>query len=138
VGEHLDLFFVVAGVVFAGFGAAMWRRTRRLQRHGQRVGGIVEALRWSSSSDSSSLTAYPVLRFRTADGRDLVVESDVGANPCPVRQGQPVTVVYDPANPEVVRPEQMLRTGTLLAGLFVVMGATAALVAGFASASHYL
>jgi hypothetical protein len=136
MAEHLDLFFTLFGLLFAVFGVVSWRRTRRLRSEGVRVPGVVERVHWQrseagSSSGSGSWLGYPVVHFVTADGQEMHVESEVGSRPCPVRDGQPVTVVYLPDDPTQARPEQLLRTGTWAGVLFTFGGALVA-VAGAA------
>lgn len=45
---------------------------------------------------------YPSVRFRTADGRTVEFQNDLGTN-APPRVGDEVTVIYDPARPEEAR-----------------------------------
>jgi hypothetical protein len=134
--KHWGLFLLVFGLVFAGVGLVFVRRTRRLKRMGHRVPGQVERVNWNAGN--SGLIGYPVLLFRTVDGRDLRVESDVGLKPCPVREGQPVTVVYDPAKPEIARAEQMLSAGTALGVIFLILGTAVAVGGTVVAANTYI
>ncbi|MEU5880343.1 DUF3592 domain-containing protein [Spirillospora sp. NPDC047279] len=128
VGQVLPPVFVLAGLGFAAFGAHLIRTGRRLRDHGVRVPGTVVRLRWDSN-DSGGGTFYPLLRFRTADGAAVETESDVGTNPAPAREGQQVTVVYDPEKPRRARMDTMLGQGAALGAVMVAFGLVAAAVA---------
>ena len=42
---------------------------------------------------------YPVVRFWAADGREVETQAMVGTSFKRVREGEPVTVLYDPKDP---------------------------------------
>lgn len=58
---------------------------------------------------------YPVVRFRAADGREVETRTMMGASFRRVREGDPVTVLYDPADPARA---QLGRSG----GIVIVLG----------------
>ncbi len=68
---------------------------------------------------------YPVVRFRTADGREVETQTMMGTSFKRVREGEPVTVLYDPKDPTHA---QLERSG----GLVIVLGVAQCLFgAGF-------
>lgn len=64
--------------------------------------GRVVALRQDRSSDGSSYF-YPVVEFRLPNGETQTLRSNVGSNPPTYRQGDAVTVLFDPQLPESAR-----------------------------------
>jgi hypothetical protein len=129
VGYVLPAVFVLAGIGFVAFGAQVIRTGRRLRRYGRHVPGTVVRVRWQRNQQGGGGLFYPTFRFRTADGREIVIESDLGANPAPAREGQQVGVVYDPARPQRARIDSMLGGGMVHGPLFVVFGVVVTLVA---------
>ncbi len=128
VGSALPPLFVLVGLGFIGFGVHLIRTGWRLRTSGRRVPGVVVRLRWDPSEHGGG-QFYPVLRFQTYDGTVIETESDLGANPPPARQGQRVTVVYDPAKPRRARLASMLGDGMLHGPLFIAFGAAVTVVA---------
>lgn len=57
----------------------------------------------SSSSSGSSVTWRPVVEFTTATGRRIEFVSSVGSSPPSHRVGEPVKVLYQPADPDSAR-----------------------------------
>ncbi|MQA96850.1 MAG: DUF3592 domain-containing protein [Streptosporangiales bacterium] len=126
--RYFPLLFVLFGLLFCWVGLRLALAGRRLRESGVRVPGVVVRNQWSSG-DGTGGTFYPVMRFRTADGRDLEVRSEVGSNPAHVREGAQVTVVYDPAKPERARIDSMVGRGGAVGVLFVAVGAVVTVVA---------
>jgi hypothetical protein len=119
---------VLTGLGFIAFGAHVIRIGRRLRTYGQRAPGVVVRLRWDSD-DYGGGQFYPILRFQTGDGTMIETESDLGTNPAPVRAGQQVTVVYDPAKPRRARLDTMLGSGAVHGPLFIAFGTVVAIIA---------
>lgn len=119
---------VLTGLAFIALGAQTIRTARRLRASGQRVPGVVVRLRWDPSEYGGG-QFYPVLRFQMHDGTVIETESDLGSNPAPARQGQPVTVVYDPARPRRARLDTMIGGGMIHGPLFIAFGTVATLIA---------
>ncbi|MGY4720630.1 DUF3592 domain-containing protein [Naumannella cuiyingiana] len=104
-GTMVTMIRVVAAVVGAAFVLMGWsamRRARALRRDGVRASGQVVALDvdhdWSM--DRGASVSYPVVEFALRDGRIHRARSDVGSSPAPAREGDQVTVYYDPADPD--------------------------------------
>jgi hypothetical protein len=82
---------------------------------------VVELVTGPAGPQGGVPLTYPVVRYRTTDGREVVFRSGFGSQPPLWRPGQPVTVLYDPANPEAARIET--RAATVVApGCFVAVG----------------
>lgn len=120
--DYLPPAFILFGLIFAGVGVYSIRVTRRLRRHGVRVPGVVDRLAYESGSGDSGGNYYPVLHFHTVEGAFVNTKADVGTNPPRVREGERVTVVYDPARPDRARPEIMLGAGTVLGVVAILAG----------------
>lgn len=73
------------------------------------IGGAAEAdgrvieLERSRFSSSSSTTYRPVVEFTTATGKRIEFTSSVGSSPPSHRVGEPVKVLYNPADPQGAR-----------------------------------
>ena len=68
-----------------------------LRRNGIRVPGVVTRIEVVDGEEHN--TYYPVLRFWTADRRDVETRSRTACTRRGASPGQPVTVRYDPRNP---------------------------------------
>jgi len=90
------------GLLVGGFYSV--QHTRQFLRTAVEAPGVVtENLRQeSSSSDRSGLSwsYYPRIRFRTSDGQEIDFISNTGTNPPVYRVNEPVTVLYDPRQPQ--------------------------------------
>jgi uncharacterized protein DUF3592 len=128
VSHVLPPLGVLAGVGFVAIGAHVIRTGRRLRTYGRRVPGVVVRLRFDPNEHGGG-QYYPVLRFQTHDGDTVETESDLGTNPAPVRPGQQVAVVYDPAKPRRARLDTMLGGGAVHGPLFIAFGVVVALIA---------
>lgn len=121
----LPLAFAAFGLVFVAVGARTVVTARRFLRTAHRVPGLVTELQYRSG-DSGGLW-YPVLRFTTEDGRQVDTTAMYGTSPAPARAGERVTVLYDPARPTRAALHGRVG-GTLLGGVFVVLGGVFAAV----------
>jgi hypothetical protein len=117
--EYLGLV-VGAGLTWGG----IWflRRTRRFERVAWRAPGVVTEVRWHWREEFSERYAYPVVRFPLPDGRVVHTESDVGSSPSPVRAGDRVDVLYDPADPTRARVSSTTVTSTILSVMLIFIG----------------
>jgi len=99
----MAILFLV-GLVFAAVGAyGSWRQFL-LRRKGQRVTGTVTRVdrEWNPAGGPDHPGGYvywPVLGFQTLAGQHMETRSRVGNSSPGVEAGQPVRVLYDPANP---------------------------------------
>jgi hypothetical protein len=108
--------------VFVVYAVNSRRESRRFAAGAARAQGVVVDLVAGPTPgpQSTGTLSYPVVRYRTVDWREVVFRSDFGAQPPPWRPGQPVTVLYDPADPQQARIETAARS-TGLPALFVVL-----------------
>jgi hypothetical protein len=98
------LLFLGVGGVFLVVGVGMPLRDRSFKRRARRADGIVAANLVESSGTYSSSNYRPVLRFITAEGRDVETPGQViGLVFALARPGSRVTVYYDPADPTKAR-----------------------------------
>lgn len=118
------------GLLFIAVGRYAVRRERGFRRRAVRVPGVVVG---HETLDIDGHAPHPILRFRTLDGTDKTVGSDVGADLPYVRKGEAVVVVYDPRDPEIARPEQLHSTAALLPWL-VFLGGMAMVLGGVVAA----
>ena len=131
--ELVPFLLMLVGALFVVFGVRSRRATRSFEARAEQAPGVVTAVNWRmvghNPGDRTQL-AFPVLRFTTADGRPVEAEAAFGTAPPRAREGEPVTVMYDPADPS--RP-RLSGTGTetALALIFTILGAVL-IVAGVA------
>lgn len=103
---------ITGGIAAVGFlivviGAAMLASRFRFRRRADTAQGTITALRAVATGGSGAgmsgmgtgLVYRPTVRFTTADGEPVEVESRAGTNPPPGQVGKTVTVHYDPADP---------------------------------------
>lgn len=127
-GLQASAFLIIFGLVFIGIGSLpLSHSIRDTFASGPTVEGTVVDVRWSDSrskrSRSSSPNCSPVSSF-TLEGREYRVSSNVFTGPCKWDLGQPIELVYDPANPQDARPKSGLSPAT---AIFPAIGA---LIAG--------
>lgn len=91
-------------------------------RHVVRVPGTVVELRPSDDAYT------PVVKFFTLEGEEITLVANWSASPSPYSQGEQVTVMYPPGNPQAARVDSFAWYGIplLIAGLVsLVHGAVA-------------
>ena len=140
--------FALGGVLACAAGiwtlVAGWRFSRRAHQAEGVVTGVVEYRgggghsawsggtwvdgTWTGGGSGRSVPRsiyYPVVRFRAADGREVETRAMVGTSFKRVREGDPVTVLYDPKDPTRAQLERSR-------GLVIVLGVAQCLLgAGF-------
>ena len=118
----VPVLFTLAGVVLASTGFRTLRAARRFHAVALRSPGVVTDLRYRSvGRNIGSGTWFPVLRFNTADGRQIDTEAMYGRRPAAARRGDEVTVLYDPADPTRAALEGKIG-GSALGVMLLVMG----------------
>jgi hypothetical protein len=129
--DYLPYVFAAAGVLFALAGVRRTIATRRFEARASQAGAQVTDVRerWVSGSDSRNRRVWvPVVRFTTADGRTVEAETGPHRGLRRPHAGDPLEVLYDPADPADVR----LRSGAggIVAGVVsVAFGVLFALLA---------
>ena len=105
----IPLMLAVVGAVFLVLGIRNFVRTRRFVGRASSATGTVTVVKTRTSTSHSSEGTrvrryrYPVVRFRTQDGRTVETESETGTSSFSRRPGEQVEVLYDPLRPEEAR-----------------------------------
>ncbi len=100
--------FLLLGLTFIWLGMRTRSSSRRLGPTASRASGVVTELRYvARAGGSGGGLYYPVLRFSTADGRQVDTLARYGRRPALVSVGEQVTVLYDPADPAIADLEGM-------------------------------
>lgn len=93
--------FLVGGcLMLAGAGAFALRARAFVARAATAEGTVVDLV---GGASGNSTAWYPVIAFETADRRSVRFRSAAGTNPPAYAPGEPVRVLYDPANPKDAR-----------------------------------
>ena len=139
-------FFTIFGAVLAGIGLIFlfvgWilhRTSRHFRGPAERAQGTivgfdtstpgamrvprshVRVSHWSSFVGSGPIYR-PTVEFTTADGTKMTATSPFGTNPRPGREGDTVTVLYDPRNPQRMRVETQSRWVGCMELAFMLFG----------------
>jgi hypothetical protein len=117
--------FLVIGLGLIGGGIYSFLSTRAFLRQAVPAEGAVIDLTAAWDSEDGSYTYYPRVRFRTPDGRAVEFTSDVGSSPPAFEVGEPVRVLFDPANPARARIDSFVQLWLLpliLGGIGLVFG----------------
>lgn len=93
----LGSVFAVVAVLLLVLGVRQIRAIGWVERNGISVPGVVVGIHVVSGEDAS--TYYPVVRFWTADRKEIETRSMKSCKRRGAIPGQPVTVRYDPRNP---------------------------------------
>ena len=101
------------GAAFAGMGLTLLCLPWQLRQRGQEATGVVEAV----GDDGLA-----VVRFRTTEGDERRLTSPVDDLAGAVEAGHPVTVVYDPADPDRAVPAVVLGIRRAFGALFLLTG----------------
>lgn len=124
--------FAVFGVFFVVMGVRMARANSRFRARAESTTGTCVDLVYrhsSSSHDSSSTGGWaPRMVFRTLDGQQIEATSPVWSSPAAVRRGHTAPIVYDPAEPQDFRVDNLRGSGGCIAPVFIAMGSVFALV----------
>lgn len=92
----VSVVFSVAGLLFLYFGVVTLRNDRRRVRNGQLADAEVVGMRESLRHERRGGLHHPVVRFRTADGREVEKATAIGGKPSAPRPGDRVRVIYQP------------------------------------------
>jgi hypothetical protein len=124
----LGALFLASGGTVAVIAARHFVRRLAFVRRSSVVAGVVIGEREEREGTDTQTVCYPRVRFRTASGRDITFESQMGrGRPC--RIGQAVSVRYHRDRPEIAEfdsfaalwgPTAMF---ALLAVVFTAVGA---------------
>lgn len=121
---------ITGGVAAVGFlivviGAAMLASQFRFRQRAGTAQGTITALRAVATGGSelgTGLVYRPTVRFTTAAGEDIEVESRTGTNPAAGQVGNVVTVRYDPADPRRFSITSTARAMGCVAWALILLG----------------
>jgi len=125
-----DSFLLIGVAIFGLVGLlslyAAWRmaaNTRAFQRTAAHASGVVTSLKEEASRNKDGSTShafYPIIKFQTPDGKNVTFTSDTAVDPHEYPVGEPIKVLYDPANPQQVRLDSFdsLGAGPITLGIF--------------------
>jgi len=102
----MAVFAVLGLAMLIGCGALV-KSNQDFLATAQSAEGRVIDLVYQSSGEGGAF--YPMVRFRSADGREVTFRSRVGRNPASYAVGDPVMVLYDPQNPSDAMVESFFR-----------------------------
>lgn len=101
------------GAAFAGMGLGLLCLPWGLRRRGQQATGVVEGV---------DEDGHAVVCFRTTEGDEQRLASPIDDLGGVVEPGHPVTVVYDPVDPEHAVPAIVLGIRRAFGALFLLTG----------------
>jgi hypothetical protein len=130
---------IVTGAVFAGIGALLVaagivvaRANRRFDRRALRAPGRVTGVRWDAIGPPANrtMTGFPELRFTLPDGREVETVARTGTTFEAMKEGEAVTVLYDPADPRQARVDSRTAAGgaTAVGVGFIATGGVCVLI----------
>ena len=90
--------FLAVGVLCIVIGAVVLVRTMQFVAKAEHATGTVIELTGEIDSEGDELF-FPVVRFTTADGKEIEFESSSGSSPASHSTGDRVEVLYDPDDP---------------------------------------
>src|SRR3954447_13614491 len=118
----IPLALAAVGVALVVAGVRSQRETTRFTAAARRTTGVVTGLRRHSGGDARP-SVFPVVRFSLPDRRTVEAESRYGAQPPPAREGETVSVLYDPADPTRMQLDHAEGAGRFYSALLVFLGA---------------
>lgn len=114
------LVTIAVGLAFTAIGAYTYVYMGRFLDHAREAEAVVIEVRNESATPKGRM--HPVVKFRTAEGVEVVAHSDEHRN---VRPADTVKVVYDARNPqdiELTTLERAQRRRLVITGLSVAVG----------------
>jgi Protein of unknown function (DUF3592) len=113
--------FVAIGVVVLISGAVLLVRAAQFVRTAEHATGAVVAVSRETDSDGE-VSFYPVVRFTTADGKQIQFKSSSGSSSPSHKAGENVDVLYDPDDPSDAKLSGFFDLWGL-PGIFLFIGA---------------
>jgi len=137
VSNPLDLVVIAQalfGLAFLLVGARVLRFRARQRAYSGRTAGTVVSLRpqdpaGAALSKASIVAGTARVRFTTADGDERLAEAYVGRREGPIRPGDRVQLLYDPADPQRIRLDARPAQAVLTAVWLLAVGTAIELVA---------
>ncbi|MFL9875352.1 DUF3592 domain-containing protein [Paraburkholderia megapolitana] len=113
----LPLFII--GLIFLAVTAVALAQTLTFVVHATRTEGAFVGAVAKSGGNHGGTFLYPQAQFTTPDGRTFKATSKSGSTDQPYTDGAPITVLYDPNNPEHAEIESIwLWIGSIIPGSF--------------------
>lgn len=125
---------LVFGLILAVAGTNELRKHAGFRKRARRARALVVGMHQSVGGRGGAAPQYryhPVLAFRTAEGREVQARTNLGTNPPTAREGQRVTVVYDPHDPENVEITGKGKIGLAVTLVLTLFGFALLAVFGF-------
>lgn len=97
----MGIVFVLVGLLLGAIAVFILMRTRAFLSVAQEAQGTVVQMIYSSDSDGGGYA--PVFTFRTITGQDITKSENLYSNPPQFKEGQVVSVLYDPEDPSRAR-----------------------------------
>ena len=116
----ISLIFCLAGIGLLWGAVYELRNTRDFVAKSKTAEGVVlESVYRKQVSKRATGSYFPRLRFQTPDGQEVEFMGDTGSPKPPYRNGEKVTVRYEPGNPGNARIEGFW---SLWAGVLILFG----------------
>jgi hypothetical protein len=96
IASIVELF---AFLVLGGISVYLYTTTNTFLSHASHAQGTVIDLLQHNSSEDSSVTYYPEIKFIDKTGRSIEFYSNYSSNPPDYVKGDKVNLLYDPQNP---------------------------------------
>jgi hypothetical protein len=99
---------LLLGLALVAYSVSLHRKEKQFQARACRARGQVVAIEEGPDTVDGGVLLYPVVEFRAPGGRTVEFRHPVGTYPCWYRVGQPVTVLFDPEEPDRARVDSFL------------------------------
>jgi hypothetical protein len=124
--------FAGLGVLLVAIGIVVTRANRRFDRRALRAPGRVTGVRWEAIGPpaNKTMTGFPELSFTLPDGREVETIARTGTTFDAMKEGQDVTVLYDPGDPRQARVDsRTAAAGSTAVGIgFIAIGGACVLI----------
>lgn len=97
--EYQTFGFLLAGIILMLIAYVKLRDFSKYQKNGVRTKGVVEDLIKEYEKGDTNYSYYPVIYYKTNEGREIQKKYDLGTNPASYKIKQEVEVIYLPENP---------------------------------------
>jgi len=119
--------FLLIGLGLLGGAVLSFVTTWRFIDGAVAADGVVIAFEERWDSDDGAYTYYPRVTFETEDRRKFEFTSDTGSRPAAFDVGEPVRVLFDPAQPDAARIDSFLQLWLLP----LILGGIGTVFSGF-------
>jgi Protein of unknown function (DUF3592) len=116
---YTQLIALFLGIIFIIIGYSQRKKISELIKIGKSAEGVVMRVVYDPDPNFSA-NYYPVIRFVTADKEWITKQHDVGGELNAYNEGDKLTIIYDPKNPENFIIDDT--RSKLIVPLFIVIG----------------